>query len=352
MATQITYASHTLEPRCDSLEARLRSFRRSELASRQRPGHSRICLDLLTRLTPMALGYTGTLLLHYPYNLPAVLLFAVATVSMLGSWFHDAVHRNIGAHKAGATILQRIAAAPVGFSPKLWSYKHVRLHHRYVSNPEFDPDIQFGYLGRVSAAQDWHPLHTTQYIHMWFLLPFATLNMLKPSELWTVRRYQRYSGIGSPPPGWIFLADKYPLLILVWLPVLLTQGPKGGLLTFVIFQMIAGALVSVVTQVQHNTTLADDSTEYSQRWPLCEQLARTIDVHSSYGIWWWLSGGTNFHVIHHLVPSLSFLELPGATARLRTELEKVGVSYPKHDTLRAALWSHALLVRKLARRPI
>ena len=187
---------------------------------------------------------------------------------------------------------------------------------------------------------------------MWMLLPFATLNMLKPSELWTVRRFHKYKGVGTSPSGWVFLANKYPALLLVWFPVFISQGLRIGFLCFITFQLISGTLVSLVTQVQHNTALADDSVDYSIRWSMCEQLARTTDVTNSQGFWWWLSGGTNFHVVHHLIPTLLFLELPAVTTRLRADLANVGIPYPEHATLWAALRSHALLVRALARRPI
>jgi fatty acid desaturase len=187
---------------------------------------------------------------------------------------------------------------------------------------------------------------------MWLVLPFATLNMLKPNELWGLRRFRKYNGLGEPPSGLVFLADKYPPLVLAWLPVFLSQGLTRGFTTFLVFHLACGTLVSAITQVQHNTTLSDDSDDYSLRWPLCEQLARTTDVGHSQGLWWWLCGGTNFHVAHHLIPSLSFLELPAVTARLRVELARTGIKYPAHDTVWTALRSHALLLRRLAQRPI
>jgi fatty acid desaturase len=299
---------------------------------------------------PIIAGYIGTLLLEFPRNIPAIVVFAVATVSMLGSWFHDAVHKNINASRTVVELLARIGSSPVGFSPRWWDYKHVRLHHRYVSNPEFDPDIQFGYFARVSKAQPWRHPHAAQHIYLWMFLPFATLNMLKPSEVWAVRRYRNYKGFGLPPSGLFFLVDKYPPLAVVWLPVFIHQGIRTGLLCFLIFQLLAGTLVSVITQVQHNTALSDDSDDYSMRWPLCEQLARTTDVGTTKGLWWWLCGGTNFHVAHHLIPSLTFLELPAVTTRLRIELERSGIQYPLHGRLRTALASHALLLKNLASR--
>ncbi|MEO3926523.1 fatty acid desaturase [Micromonosporaceae bacterium B7E4] len=351
LRTQAAGATVTGLRRSEYLEARLRAFRARELADRQHPTRTRVAVDVASRVLPLLGGYAGILLFAFPYNLPAIALFSIATVSILGSWFHDSVHRSVQAPATVAFLLARLGASPVGFSPGWWAYKHVRLHHRYPGNPEFDPDIQFGRLGRVSSAQRWQPLHLTQHVHMWLLLPFSTLNMLKPAEPCLVRRYNNLPGIRITTPGWRFLVDKYAGPVVVWLPVFLTQSLRGAVLTFLVFHLLTGTLVSFVTQVQHNTALSDASDDYSARWPLCEQVLRTTDVGRSQDLWWWLCGGVNFHVAHHLAPSLSFFELPAVTARLRTDLREIGIDLPVHRNMIEALRSHASLVRSLARRP-
>ncbi|MEO3816041.1 fatty acid desaturase [Plantactinospora sp. B24E8] len=308
-------------------------------------------MDTASRVVPLLGGYAGTISFAFPHNLPAIMVFAIATVSLLGSWFHDSVHRSVRLPAGVDFLLARLGASPVGFSPRWWAYKHVRLHHRYPGNPEFDPDIQFGRLGRVSSAQGWQPLHLTQHVHMWFLLPFSTLNMLKPAEPRLVRRYNHLPGITITVPGWVFLLDKYVGALVVWLPVFLTQSLRGATATFLVFHLCAGTLVSFVTQVQHNTALSDDSDDYSARWPLCDQVLRTTDVGRRQGVWWWLCGGVNFHIAHHLAPSLTFLELPAVTARLRADLREIGLDLPVHRDMITAVRSHASLVRSLARRP-
>jgi len=333
------------------LEARLRRFHAHELANRNRPGKARVAADLTVRLGLLTCSYATMSVIPFPQNMPAIVVFSLTCASMLGSWFHDAVHKNVPAPRPFVSLLARAGSAPVGFSPRWWHYKHVRLHHRYVGNPEFDPDIQFGRLARVSPAQPWHPTHTTQHIHMWLLFPFATINMLKPSEVWFLRRFRRYPGIGAAPPSWVFLVDKYVPFAVFWAPVIIGQGPWPSLATFLTFQVLEGILVSLITQVQHNTELSDDGGESSTRWPLCDQLLRTSDVGATRGVWWWLCGGVNFHVCHHLVPTRSFLELPAATERLRANLCEIGVTLPVHRNIADALRSHTRLLRTLAHRP-
>ncbi|GAB2960207.1 fatty acid desaturase family protein [Saccharothrix stipae] len=335
--------------RSGELEKRLRDFRRHELGHRTHPSALAKAKDLAPRLLLMASSYAGLLLVDEPWTLLCAVGLALSVVSLLGSWFHDAVHGNARLPALLVATVTRLASAPVGFSPRWWQYKHVRLHHRYVSNPAFDPDIQFGQVARVVGTQRWRPLHRAQHVYLWFLLPFATVNMLKPGELWQRHRFAYCRELAGAPPGWVFLADKYVPFAVFWTPLFLVLPPLDAVLALAVFQVVTGTLVSVVTQVQHNTQLAEGDDDYSMKWPLCEQLVRTTDVRTArFGPWWWLSGGTSFHVVHHLAPSLSFLELPAVTRRLDRCLAEMGFTLPAHPTLTAAVRSHGRLLRQLS----
>lgn len=185
--------------KCEETETALRRFRQRELANRITLPTLTIARDLASRLLSLIAGYTCMVTVRLPESLVGCLIFAIADVALLGSWFHDIVHMTKKSRTCGLRTLVRMISAPVGFGPLWWSYKHVRMHHRYVANPEFDPDIQFGYIARVSPAQTWHPIHAAQPIYLWLLLPFSTLNMLKPAELARARNFRKYRGIGRPP---------------------------------------------------------------------------------------------------------------------------------------------------------
>jgi linoleoyl-CoA desaturase len=331
----------------EGLERRLRRFRARELARRDKPTAGQMWIDGIARLVPMLAGYFGIVLLAYPFDMIAATVFALATISILGSWFHDGVHRNI--RHPLAMLLKHSGAAPVGFSGRWWALKHLRLHHRYPGNPVFDPDIQFTYVARVTSAQPWRPRHGTQHLHMWLLYPLATLNMLKPGEPRIARKYAALISLQNMTPGWLLLVDKYVPFALVWVPLFSTHSGLGVLRLFLTFQFVAGTLTSLITQVQHNTALSNSSVDCPDRFQLCAQLLRTTDVGSTRGLWWWLCGGVNFHAAHHLAPTLTFFELPAVTARLRAELYEAGMELPTHRGLWAAIRSHGALLRNLSR---
>ncbi|MEU6848603.1 fatty acid desaturase [Actinacidiphila alni] len=283
--------------------------------------------------------------------LGGIVLFALASVSMVGSWFHDAVHGNVRGGRWKVEAVLRAGSAPLGLGPRWWFHKHVQLHHRYVGNPAFDPDIQFGVLGRVTAEQTWHPFHRAQHLYMWVLLPFSTLNMLKPGELWAGRKDVVRRAVGPRRKGWAWflLADKYVPHAAVWTPVFVFLPPRRALLTFLLFHFVSGTLVSLITQVQHNTDLAEYGPSAGGTESLSAQLSRSTDVGGGRGFWYWLSGGTTYHCVHHIAPSLTFPELPAATARLTALLAGTGERVRTHPSMWAAVKSHGRLIRALSR---
>jgi linoleoyl-CoA desaturase len=344
----------TLHARSDSgqdatIESALREFAKREWLNRVHPGAARVTTAAISRLVPLVAGWLALLFASPREAALGAVVFAVADVSMLASWFHDGVHRSSAASRPVARGLMRIAAAPAGFGPRWWDFKHVRLHHRYPGDPRFDPDIQFGALARLTRAQPRRALHRGQHIYMWLLLPFTTVNMLKPSELWCVARFRELLPGRRVPPAWRFLADRYPPCLGVWAPVIVIRGWQVGLALLLVFHLVAGTLVALVTQVQHNTTITQPEDPTQWRFRLWEQVRRSSDVTSRSGLWRWLAGGTNTHAAHHLMPGLSFLELPGVTLRLRALLASLGVDVPTHISVGAAVRSHARLIRDLAK---
>jgi hypothetical protein len=68
-------------------------------------------MDLASRLLPIIVGYVGVMLFKFPDNILPAAIFAVATISLLGSWFHDAVHRITTLPRPLMIVIAHIAAA-------------------------------------------------------------------------------------------------------------------------------------------------------------------------------------------------------------------------------------------------
>jgi len=331
-----------------NVERSLRNFRREELAYRQKPSTLRVLVDASPRVLILVAAYAGAVLMTAPYSYIAAVLFGVETASIMASWFHDGIHIERSKRPWYIRVMIRVASAPLGISPLWWAYKHVLLHHKYVGQADKDPDIQFGWLLRVSVDQPWKPTHRFQHIYVWLLYPFASFNMLKPGEIYQSRYLEQRTGHHFQTSMSRCLFDKYLPFVVAWTPIAITQGYRT-LLIFVIYQAVAGSLTAVVSQVQHNTLKTLDNYDIPYDAPLSRQVFLSNDVASKSGIWQWISGGVNFHAIHHLIPSLSLLETPNSTARLRAFLCEDGLDVPTHSGIVPAFLSHVRLLHHLSK---
>jgi linoleoyl-CoA desaturase len=174
--------------------------------------------------------------------------------------------------------------------------------------------------------------------------------MLKPAELYQYGRFREMSGVTPTYSVTTCLMDKYLPYLLFWMPLVVIQGLQRTALLWLLFHLVAGTLVSVITQVQHNTELTITTDDRTQHYWLLNQLMTASDVGRSRTFWWWLSGGVSFHAAHHLIPSISFLYLPEVTERIDRLLARYGVSLRRHRSIFSALGSHARLIRALSQR--
>jgi len=275
-------------------------------------------------------------------------LLVLTVVSLLGAEFHDIVHLPVSQRRIADHILLLMSAAPVGVSPLWWSYKHVRLHHRFPSSPEFDPDIQFKWIGRVSPQQRFRPLHRWQHLYFWALLPFSTINMLKPGEPFQATRFSRATGISASFSARQVLVDKYFGFIVFWGAIVGATDVRWTAIVFIVFFLTTGLAVSLITQVQHNTMATIELSESVPSDSLLRQVMSSSDVGREHTPWWFLCGGVNIHAAHHLAPTVSHLRTPTLTHELEAVLAKHGLHLPHHGSMLAAVKSHYQLVKYLS----
>lgn len=332
----------------EEVENDLKSFRKIELHRDYSISRRQKLLDIIPRLFIFILGYASFFVLEGSWVYFGSLIAAIGTTSLMGSWFHDGLHHTKSERSTLLKIVMRIASAPLGISPLWWSYKHCFLHHRYVGQSMFDGDIQFGWLLRVTPEQKWHPTHRFQYIYIWFLYPFAAINMLKPGEIYQSKIMSKRTGKPCDFSVLNCMCDKYIPFIMIWLPVLMIRGASTFVSIFLVYELIAGIVISLITQVQHNTMATYDYTSIPIMYPIARQVLLSSDVGNKTGIWWWVSGGVSYHAVHHILPSKSFLECPDLSRRLDEVLANHGIKTPLHKSIVSAFLSHHKLLKLLA----
>jgi fatty acid desaturase len=280
-----------------------------------------------------------TALLHAKSDLLAaacVAALAVVQVGLVGSLFHECVHRNLSISDGAQDWVARVVGAPLALSLSWWRVKHVRLHHPHVGDVDRDPDIQFASVARVKAYQDWRSQYRFQVLYGPVAFVLVGFNMLSPLELRRVDPDRRRITLR-------LVAEKYVLFSAFWGVVALARGVFDAFTLFLVFEGVAGALGSVIVQLQHNTTLANRRADARtlNRWS--RQYYSTADTRSRMGVWWWVSGGTSRHIAHHLHPRLTYIQLPRATTVLRSTVP----DWPEHRNVWDAIASHVRHIRLL-----
>lgn len=328
------------------LEAALRVYRRGELLNRRRPSTVRVLLDVASRFIPLGICVLVLLLNpSLPVAMVASAVCGIVVVSLVGSWYHELLHNNLRLRWPTRTVLRAVAAGPLALSNKWWRVKHLQGHHPHPKDPDLDPDIQFGALARVVSGQRSRAIHRYQHVSFWLLSPFATIAMLSPMDIF--RLYQSPLGAGR----WAAarsLADKYTIYTVVWGILLGLHGLAAGLVIWLSFHCASGIAATLITQAQHNAGASEVPANPAAH-KLLYQLRVTNDVGRPSGLWWWISGGTTLHVVHHLVPQLTFLELPGATRRLRMTLAEFDDQIPHYPNMRMAVRAHRTRLHELSR---
>ena len=328
------------------LERALRSFCRQELQSRRPPSPLRIAADVGPRVALAALGVASMTRSDLPLACFGAGLLAVATVSLVGSWFHEALHGNILRSSTARYLVRVTCTAPLAVSQSWWNYKHLRGHHPNPQDPERDPDIQFGPIARVCNDQEWRPTHRLQAWTFWLFSPLTTIAMAMPGEFRHLRSARR---VGTRGHFWRYAIEKYTPSLLFWLPFYWTRPLPTALVVSGVFWLTTGIIAAAVTQAQH--TALTRPLGVDDPLPLTKQLLSSSDLTSSLRMWWWVSGGTSKHVVHHLVPKLTFLELPAATIRLNECLRPFALEVHTFPSFRAVLKSHTRILRDLGRPP-
>lgn len=318
---------------------------RLNISSSSRKVATLMGFDLVTRLAVFAGALVVILSPHLvPWwsSLLAAAFAGTVSVGLASSAFHDAVHGNFPGGDRLNRSVARISGGPLGLSHEWWRIKHLRAHHPHVGDESYDPDIQFRLVARVTPRQSWRPSHRLQAVSLWAVMPLAALNMLLPTDLLRLFQLRRLRlGVA---------VEKYWFVVTCWVLVVMCRGFVFGSLLFVTFELVAGVLVGLVVQTQHNTFLTREGYSHPLPSGSLQQLARTSDVRSRFGIWWWISGGTNLHVAHHLLPRVPYVLLPTVSESMKRELTTSGILWHEHPNIRKAVLSIHRNVRTLSRK--
>jgi linoleoyl-CoA desaturase len=298
------------------------------------------------------------LLVFAANNLWQGLLFAVllaATTAALGFNIpHDSSHNGYSASPLINKITVRTLDL-IGGSSYIWHFQHVLIHHRYVNITGYDVDADLGVLGRVTPHQKRLFFHRWQHYYLWPLYGLLAVKWQLFDDFSTVIRGRLGNHRVPRPRGWdlAFLAAG-KIIFFSWALVIPLQfHPLGAVIFFYLFtDFCLGLFVSMVFQLPHLVEGSEfpmpskESGCMENAWAVHQASVTVGHSHRSRVITY-LLGGLNFHIEHHLFPTICHVHYPAISDIVQKTCREFGVKYQENRTLAASLASHYRWLRRM-----
>src|ERR1700749_348566 len=180
---------------------------------------------------------------------------------------HDGAHGSFSKYK-WVNQLAAFSLNILGGNSFMWNMKHNVVHHAFTTVAGVDDDIDIQPWMRMSETQKRYRLHKYQHLYFWFLYSILYI-------FWIfVLDYQKYfkSKVGTMPLKKMTLSDHFVFwgfkifhaFLFIILPIYMC-GWYDWMISFIIFTMVAGFVLSMVFQLAHTVEhtafpLADEQT--------------------------------------------------------------------------------------------
>jgi len=269
---------------------------------------------------------------------------------------HDGAHGSFSKYK-WVNKLAAFSLNILGGNSFMWNMKHNVIHHAYTNVDGIDDDIDIQPWLRMSSTQKKYKMHKYQHLYFWILYSLLYI-------FWIfVFDYKKYfkGKVGNMPVKKMTLNDHFifwgfkavHLFLFVGLPIYML-GLESWLISFIIFSLVAGFVLSIVFQLAHTVEhtafpVADSATgKMEDEWAI-HQIKTTANFATKNKIITWLVGGLNFQIEHHLFPKISHVHYPAIRKIIKKACEDRGLPYIEYRKLWSAIVSHVTFLRQMGR---
>jgi len=142
--------------------------------------------------------------------------------------------------------------------------------------------------------------------------------------------------------------------LFIGLPVYVV-GFDLWLISFLIFSLVAGFVLSIIFQLAHtveHTTfpMANPQTgKMEDEWAI-HQIKTTANFATRNKIVSWLVGVLNFQIEHHLFPKISHVHYPAISKIIKKACQDYGIPYIEYPKVRLAVASHVSYLKQLGQK--
>jgi len=301
--------------------------------------------------------------IHLVFFTPAVFWQVLESILLGGlvaaigfNVMHDGAHGSFSKYK-WVNQLAAFSLNILGGNSFMWNMKHNVIHHAYTNVDGVDDDIDIQPWLRMSSTQKKYRMHKYQHLYFWILYSLLYVFWIFLLD------YQKYfkGKVGNMPVKKMRLSDHLifwgfkavHLFLFIGLPVYMV-GLGSWLISFLIFSLVAGFVLSIFFQLAHTVEhtafpVANSETgKMEDEWAI-HQIKTTANFATKNKIITWLVGGLNFQIEHHLFPKISHIHYPAIRKIIKKSCEERGIHYIEYRKLWWAIVSHVSFLRQMGR---
>jgi linoleoyl-CoA desaturase len=322
-------------------------------------GNGKLFLKSVLQIASAALLYV-VLVFFTPVPLVALVLCVILGLNLAVIGFnvmHEGGHQTFSRHawlnKASAYFLNVL-----GGNTYYWKIKHNVNHHTYTNIEGMDSDIDVKPFMRLHEEQPRRAYHRFQHIYWVFLYGISYLAWIFYEDFQkyfsgkvSVNNEKKTLANGEHIIFWItkiiFVAVYVviPVIVVGWLP---------WLIGFFTITFTCGLAISIVFQLAHVVegtqfhSVRPKNTTAKLEWAV-HQVNSTANFATSSKVLYWLLGGLNFQIEHHLFPRVSHIHYPALSRFVKESCRECNVVYTEYTSMFKAIVSHLRYLRRLGR---
>lgn len=265
---------------------------------------------------------------------------------------HDGAHGSYSSNK-WLNEMMGYSLNLIGGNVFIWKNKHNLNHHSYTNIEGLDDDINIEPWIRTNCNQPRHWYH--RYQHVYGLVLYGITYVY-----WVfVNDFKKYFSkkiadtdleVMNLKEHVIFWVSKLVYVTLFLLIPMVKLGVLQTLVGYFIMAFVCGFIIGVVFQLAHVIEEAafpvpsGDSKKLEQEWVL-HQIATTVNFAVKNRAIFWLTGGLNFQVVHHIFPKISHVHYRAINEVIRATCKKFQVKYTEYPSFWSALRSHIFYLK-------
>lgn len=290
------------------------------------------------------------------------ILFSLYILSGLGmagigmGVMHDAIHGSYSKNKRINTLLG-YSFNLIGANAAIWKIQHNVLHHTFTNIDHADDDLNAPFFLRFSPHAKHYWVHQYQHIYIWFFYMISTLSWITTKDFVRLKRFRdmgfldkknEYEKTLVSMAVWKLLYYSYALILPI---IMLPFAWWIILLAFLSMHFVTGMLVSIVFQIAHimpvnEFPLPNDKGMMKDDW-YGHQFATTSNFSPNSKLLFWLIGGLNYQVEHHVLPDVCHVHYKDLTKIVSETALEFGMPYNVKKSIGHAIWDHTKMLRML-----